>query len=253
MKLDRKVLTGLIKEALADKESMLLESPELDAVMMETTLNRVKQHIDESDAKFLVIAADRHVGSKLPDGTVVTEEINNKNTNELASKIDSAGYPSAKQQGSWVETDEEKNEVRVIERSFIVYDHERPDKPGERENLYELGKKWAKEYNQDAFIYGWVDETGHRQIQARHPDGSIAKYGGPWTTLEPIEADAEFWSKVRGSTYVFTENDWRESPQAFRGVREGVVEIEAPNSVIEAMMKAQKHKGKKIKFVRRKR
>ena len=245
MKLDKKVLTELIKEALSDSvsKSVLLESPDLDAVMYETTFNRVKQHVDESGVKFLVIAADRHVGSKLPDGTIVTEKINNDNTNELASKIDSAGYPSAKQKGSWMETDENENEVRVIERSFIIYEHDRPDKPhsGDRENLYDLGKRWAKEYNQDAFIYGWIDETGQRQIQARHPSGAVAKYGGPWTTLEPIEADAEFWSKVRGSHYVFTEQ-----PES------NVIVVEAPNSVIEAMMKAQKHKGKKIKFVRSK-
>jgi hypothetical protein len=243
MKLDKKVLTDLIKEALTDKQSVLLESPGLDAVMNETTFNRVKQHVDESGVKFLVIAADRHIGSKSPDGTRATEETNNENTNKLAQKIDSSGYPSAKQKGSWMETDEDKNEVRVIERSFIVYDYDRPDKPAPTENLYELGKRWAKEYNQDAFIYGWIDETEQRQIQARHPDGSIAKYGGPWTTLEPIEADAEFWSKVRGSHYVFTEYN----------IHENVIEVEAPNSVIEAMRKAQEYKGKKIKFVRRKR
>ena len=33
--------------------------------------------------------------------------------------------------------------------------------------------------------------------------------------------------------------------------QEEVVEVDAPNSVIEAMIKAEMHKGKKIKFVRR--
>jgi hypothetical protein len=37
----------------------------------------------------------------------------------------------------------------------------------------------------------------------------------------------------------------------FKEEQEEVVEVDAPNSVIEAMIKAEMHKGKKIKFVRR--
>ncbi len=243
MKLDRNNLKQLIREALSDKQSALLETPELDTVLQETTFNRVKHHIDDTDTKFLVLSAERHVGSKLPDGTEVTAQVNNKRTNELAQLINGSGYSHAKVSGSWVEKNEAGEEVRVTERSYIVYENPNPSKAPPTENLYNLGKKWSKMYNQDAFIYGWVDETGQRQIQARHADGSIAKYGGPWTTLEPIEKDAEFWSKVRGSTFVFAEY----------AIHEDVVEIEAPNSVIEAMRKAHQHKGKKIKFVRRKR
>ena len=103
MKLDRKILSELIKEALAEKESVLLESPQLDAVMTETTFNRIKQHVDESGVKFLVLSAERHVGSKLPDGREVTDQLNNERTNELAQKIDASGYSSAKVGGSWVE------------------------------------------------------------------------------------------------------------------------------------------------------
>ena len=253
MKLDKKILSDLIKEALSEKEKIVLESPELSAVMTETTYSRIWQHVTKTKAKFLVLSAERHIGSKLPDGTEVTPELNNKRTNELAQKIDASGYSSAKVGGSWVEKDENGEEVRVTEKSYIVYDYERPDTPAPTENLYDLGKKWSKEYQQDAFIYSWVDETGQRQIQARHQDGTPAKYGGPWDTIHPVSDKAEFWSKVRGSTFVFAESEWRESPQAFRSVREGVIEIEAPNSVIEAMRKANKYKGKKIKFVRRKR
>lgn len=52
--------------------------------------------------------------------------------------------------------------------------------------------------------------------------------------------DADFWSRVRGSTFVFKEEHSEE-----------VIEVDAPNSVIEAMIKAEMHKGKKIKFVRK--
>ena len=43
-----------------------------------------------------------------------------------------------------------------------------------------------------------------------------------------------------------------ESPETDKEVlTEEVVEVEAPDSVIEAMKKASQHPGKKIKFVRR--
>ena len=43
-----------------------------------------------------------------------------------------------------------------------------------------------------------------------------------------------------------------ESPETDKEVlTEEVVEVEAPDSVIEAMKKASEHPGKKIKFVRR--
>ena len=43
-----------------------------------------------------------------------------------------------------------------------------------------------------------------------------------------------------------------ESPETEKEILEesDVIEVEAPNSVIEAMMKASQHPGKKIKFIR---
>ena len=81
-------------------------------------------------------------------------------------------------------------------------------------------------------------------INAFDPGGNPVDYGGPWASLERIPNDADFWSRVRGSTFVFKEE---------KKVTGGeVVEVEAPNSVIGAMIKANEHKGKKIKFVRKK-
>jgi hypothetical protein len=43
-----------------------------------------------------------------------------------------------------------------------------------------------------------------------------------------------------------------ESPETEKEIiTEEVIEVEAPDSVIEAMKKASEHPGKKIKFVRR--
>ena len=227
MKLTKKTIKDLIERA-RDQPSMLLEEP----VLQETTFNRVKEKVDQKlVGDFIVVSGDRH--ENLP-------EENNRNYAELLALVVQARFPFAKQEGSWVETDKETNKkVRVHERSLIVYDEKRGETEAPTKSLFELGKDLCQKFKQDAFIYGFIDKTQTRQIQARYPSGAVAKYGGPWTTLEPIEKDADFWSKVRGSAYVFTED------------KEEFLEVDAPNSVIEAMIKGKQHEGKKIKFVRR--
>ena len=85
--------------------------------------------------------------------------------------------------------------------------------------------------------------TGRLSINAFDPSGIPVDYGGPWTSLERIPNDANFWSRVRGSTFVFKEALM---------IGQELIEVDAPNSVIEAMIKTNEHKGKKIKFVRKK-
>ena len=59
--------------------------------------------------------------------------------------------------------------------------------------------------------------------------------------MEAVSKDAEFWSAVKGGG--------SGSPFQFK---EEIVEVDAPDSVIEAHGIANEHKNKKIKFVRRK-
>ena len=227
MKLNKDALKNLINETMA--KTMLLEEP----MITESSFNRIKDKIDNSDVSFVVMSADRHEKSR---------NENDQRGQELKAAWKAAGYPFTEIDGSWLEKDEDGNEVRVIERSIVVTDEKRGDvERGEGSDLFEMAKELSSKYEQDAFIFGEVgSRSGKRYIDAFGPDGSRVQYGGPWTSLEPIEKDADFWSRVRGSTFVFKEE------------KEEVVELEAPNSVIEAMMKAQQHKGKKIKFVRRK-
>ena len=112
-------------------------------------------------------------------------------------------------------------------------------------SLFDLGKDLSDKYQQEAFIFGEPGAaTGRMSINAFDPQGNPVDYGGPWTSLERIPNDADFWSRVRGSTFVFKEEKKVDA--------EEVVEVEAPNSVIGAMLKANEHKGKKIKFIRKK-
>jgi len=250
LKLTKDKIKQLINE-VASETSILLEEP----VIAESSFNRVKGKVDNTDVEFIVMSADRHEKSR---------NENDARSKELKTAWKAAGFPFTEIDGSWVEKDKETGEdVRVMEKSIIVTDEERGDVERGELSLYEMAKALTGKYEQDAFIYGWIDKTGQRQIQARHADGSVAKYGGPWTSLEPIEKDADFWSRVRGSTFVFKEGhdetpQWGDHHEPYGGhpepTNEGqeIVEIEAPNSVIEAMLKAKKHEGKKIKFIRRK-
>jgi hypothetical protein len=107
--------------------------------------------------------------------------------------------------------------------------------------------EFSRKYNQEAFIFGRFEESPsgkqERKIRAYNADGVEQNWGGPWQSAEAVAEDEEFWSRVRGSG--------KGKPFQFKENQE-YIEVEAPNSVIEAMRKASEHQGKKIKFVRRK-
>ncbi len=230
MKLNKKTLKNIIQEVIEEgsTRSMLLESP----VLTETTFNRIKDKIDNSDIPFIVISADRHEYDRIE---------NNKRYKSLKKDLKSLGIPFAEVQGSWIESAEDGSEHRVIEKSVVAYEEDRDDVEPVNVDLWAVGKELCGKYKQDAFIYGEVSsKTGQRHINAYDENGQPVQYGGPWNTLQPIDKDASFWSKVRGSTFVFDQ-----------GLKiQEVVEVEAPNSVIEAYGLAAKH-GKNVKFVRR--
>ncbi|MBO67319.1 MAG: hypothetical protein CL398_03320 [Acidiferrobacteraceae bacterium] len=216
-------------------KKILTEWRETLDTLNETTYNRVRSKIEEEKIPFVVMSADRH---DAPD--------NRARNKALKSAVQEAGYPFANVVGSWVEQDEAGNDVRVTENSIIIYDEERGDvgrQPGVM--LFDLAKTLSAEFEQDAFIFGEPGaSTGKMTINAFDPAGNPVDYGGPWTSLERIPNDANFWSRVRGSTFVFKEEKNVSGAET--------IEVDAPNSVIEAMIKANEHKGKKIKFVRKK-
>ncbi len=212
-------------------ESWREKSAEL---LNETTFTRIAQKVRDERIPFVVMSADRHEYSG---------KENRRRYKSLKSDVKSGGYPFAEVQGSWVEKDEQGNETRVVENSIIIYDEDRPDVPREDGDLFELARTLSRNYEQEAFIFGEPgSRSGIMHINAYSPEGSALDFGGPWTDVEKIPHDAPFWSRVRGSTFVF-----KESLNS-----DGVVQVDAPNSVIDAMRKARQHRGKKIEFIRRK-
>ena len=228
MKLNKEALKNMIREVIEEGSSF----PE-SSVLTETTFNRIKDKIDNSDIPFIVISADRHEYDRA---------VNNKRYKSLMKDLKSLGIPFAEVQGSWVETAEDGGQHRVIEKSVVAYEEDRGDVEPVNVDLWAVGKELCVKYKQDAFIYGSIPDhtTNHRHINAYDENGQPVQFGGPWNTLQPIEKDAPFWSKVRGSTFVFDQG-----PKI-----QEVVEVGAPNSVIEAYGLAAKY-GKNVKFVRR--
>ena len=201
-------------------------------LLNETTFSRIASKIDDQKIPFVVMSADRHE---------FTRSQNDNRNKELKQAVKASGYPFAELQGSWVEQDEEGNDMRVVEKSIIIYDESRGDVPERSTELFDLGKQLSSEYDQDAYIFGEPGAKSWKMhINAYDRSGNMVDYGGPWSTVEQIPNDSSFWSKVRGTTFVFKEEPAEE-----------VVEVDAPNSFIEAMIKTNEHKGKKVKFIRR--
>ena len=212
--------------------------------LSEATFGSVKRRVNtdggesERTAKeFVVMSSDR--GERSP-----TE--NKQVYKQFKQKVKSAGFPFTEFIGQWVETDEETGEKRKVqENSVVIYSDKRPDVPEQSDDLFDLGKKMSKEYSQEAFIYGEMVTSkagSKRMIQAFDAEGRVQDWGGPWSSMEAVKDDAPFWSRVRGGG----------TPFQFKEEVQEEVEVDAPNSMIEAMKKANENKGKKIKFVRRK-
>lgn len=231
MKITKDIIKGLIREALGEATTQSVA----DRINAPDYGGRAERQADE----FLVMSADR--GEK-------TSAENMQRYRELKAAAKAAGYPFTEMQGKWEETDEETGEKReVIENSLIIYSDERPDVPrSEDSSLFDFGKQMSEKYDQEAFIYGELldSRSGNkvRTIQAFNAAGEVQNWGGPWRSIEQVEQDTEFWSRVRGGG----------SGKPFQFVEEDVEVHEAPNSMMEAMKISYqaKSRGKKVRFVR---
>lgn len=231
MKINKDIIKRLIKEALDEATTQSVAS----RITAPDYGGREERQAEE----FLVMSADR--GEKTPAE-------NQQRYKELKAASKAAGYPFSELQGKWEETDEETGEKReVIENSLIIYSDDRPDVPRSPDaSLFEFGKQMSEKYDQEAFIYGELlqSRTGNktRVIQAFDASGQVQDWGGPWKSIQQVEKDTEFWSRVRGGG----------SGKPFQFVEEDVEVHPAPNSMMEAMKTSYlaRSRGKKVKFVR---
>lgn len=189
---------------------------------------------------FLIMSADR--SEKTPEENLARYD-------EFRKEVSAAGYPYTKLKGKWIETDKKTGKERVVvENSLLIEDSKRPDQKSEgREDLFELGKRLSKKYDQQAFIFGELLPSPRskklvRVIQAYSKDGEMENWGGPWSSIELVMKDDVFWSKVRGDS-----GHWQLSEEK---VDENVEVHDAPGSMMEAHRAAYKarSRGKKAVF-----
>ena len=232
MKITKDILKGLVREALN-----------------ESTFGSVKRRIDSTDMdsartakEFVVMSSDRAERDK-PE---YEGKSNKEAYQEFRALLNSMGLQNVPLIGSWEETDKDTGEkVRVKEQSAIIYKDPRPDMDQTDKSLFQIGMEMSEKYDQEAFIYGRLEEnpkTGEmeRKIRAYGQDGSEQNWGGPWSSMEAVKDDAAFWSRLRSGG------------SAFQFVEEGFEVHEAPNSMMEAMKISYqaKSRGKQVKFVR---
>jgi len=235
-KLTKGDLKGLIKEVLEESSWTRIQDK-----VAGPGYNPTGKDSEAIMNDFLIMSADR--SEKSP-------EENAERYNKFKDEVNAAGYPYTRLQGKWIETDRDTGEERtVIENSLLIEDSVRGDMPSEgREDLFELGKRLSKMFDQEAFIFGELIPSKRsgkpvRVIQAYSKDGEMENWGGPWTSIELVMKDDAFWSKVRGDS-----GHWQLSEEKEQGE-----EIhDKPGSMMEAHRAAYraKSRGKKAVFRR---
>jgi len=216
---------NLVKSAIKNKP-----------VLQETSYNRVREHIEEGNP-FVIISSDRHERSG---------QENKKIYQQMKQDFKAAGFPFTEMKGGYKETTEFKADIEtgeeieveleepihVTEHSLLVTAHERPDVESAENTaarLFEITTEIAARYEQEAFIFGEVATTASgKQIKIIHAYGKDGKqisetWAGPWTSVETVSEDSDFWSRAKGKHFQLKERK----------------KTSQPKSWVEAMMKSR--------------
>jgi hypothetical protein len=208
-------------------------------ILCETSYNRIRQHIEGGEA-FSMVTADRHEHSG---------KENLQRYKELKSDFKNAGFPFTEIKGGYKETTEvvvdpetgEEKQVSleepvfVTENTILITSHVRPDVPREEESsaktLFDFTVKAAQRYGQEAFIFGETATSTSgktfKDIRAYSSNGSEINedWAGPWRSVETVQDDEAFWSRVKGKHFQLKEIE--------------KLKTEQPKSWIEAMKKSR--------------
>tara|TARA_R100000152_G_C6771671_1_gene198261 strand:- start:770 stop:1468 length:699 start_codon:yes stop_codon:yes gene_type:complete len=212
---------------LSKKELEALVKNSNEQILLETSYNRVRSHVEGGSA-FVIITADRHEHSSAE---------NRRRYQELKAAYKSAGYPFTEIKGGFKETtktieDPETGEsrsveleepVHVTESAILVTTHIRGDvaRPDDAagKDLFDLSVSLSRQFDQEAFIFGETasTESGRtfKDIRAYDANGSEIKesWAGPWNSLETVEADSDFWSRVKSKHFQLKEAEKEKTTQ----------------------------------------
>ena len=225
-KLTKAELFHLVAEAISDK-TLIKEM---------SSYNRVRDHI-EGGHPFVIMSSDRHERSGAENKTTYQQ---------LKQDFASAGFPFTELKGGFKETtktevDPETGEnvevkledpIHVTENSLLVTTHGRGEESEDStpSSLFDFAAEVAQKYNQEAFIFGESATTSRGKmvkiINAFDRTGNEIQdsWAGPWTSVETVSKDADFWSRASGKHFQLKESK----------------KTSQPKSWIQAMMKSRK-------------
>jgi len=216
-KLSKGELYQLVRDAMAEK----------DLIKEMSSYNRVRHHI-EGGNPFVIMSSDRHERSGAE---------NRQAYKQLKQEFAAAGFPFTELKGGFkettkAETDPETGEeveveleepVHVTENSILVTSHARGENAESQsaEDLFDFAAQMSQKYNQEAFIFGEAATTARgdqvKVINAYGKDGSQIQdsWAGPWTSVETVTKDADFWSRASGKHFQLKESKKTSQPKSW--------------------------------------
>jgi hypothetical protein len=216
-KLPKSKLYQLVKEALVEK----------NLIQEMSSYNRVRDHIEGGSA-FVIMSSDRHERSGSE---------NKQMYQQMKQEFASAGFPFTELKGGFkettkTETDPETGEeveveleepIHVTENSILVTAHPRGPNAEENtsEDLFNFAKQVSQKYNQEAFIFGEGATTSRgdqvKVINAYDKDGGKIEdsWAGPWSSVETVSRDADFWSRASGKHFQLKESKKTTQPKSW--------------------------------------
>jgi hypothetical protein len=253
MKLNREILKGLIKEVSEENsKSMILEAPQ------DSKYDRVMSILREAPyGSVAIVSGQFPMGQEVDSaGADIEARANSVRKARLETELKEAGLGYLRIGGKFGPN---------IEQSVLVYDPKQNRVVTLREQMEFLEKVevLCRKFQQWGFVGGHkvtVDTSTGRQssyefvmymIDYDHHMGFVKAPHSKSTNVvvgnEELASADNYYSfdPTSGKKFGMELYEYMTRDQ-------NVIEVEAPNSVIEAMKKASQHPGKKIKFVRSK-
>jgi len=216
-KLSKDKLYRLVKEAMV----------EIDLITEMSSYNRVRGHI-EGGNPFVIMSSDRHERSGAE---------NKQMYQQMKQEFSSAGFPFTELKGGFKETtktevDPETGEeveveleepIHVTENSILVTSHAKGEEedPSTSEELFDFAMQMSQKYNQEAFIFGEAATTARgsqvKIINAYDKEGNQIQdsWAGPWSNVETVSKDADFWSRASGKHFQLKESKKTSQPKSW--------------------------------------
>jgi hypothetical protein len=211
----------------AELKKLVREANKGSELLQETSYNRIRSHIQNGNA-FAIITSDRHERSGKENRSMYQQ---------MKQKFKNAGFPFTEIKGGFKETTktvqdpdtgEEKQvaleePIQVTEDAILITVHDRPDVDAvtSAQDLLSFAAQMAREYSQEAFIFGEpvTTESGKQfqYIRAYDQAGNAINepWAGPWNSVETVEGDAEFWSRVKGKHFQLKERKKTSQPRSW--------------------------------------